>query len=98
MYPKLTSTNNLIFFYVNMFSTWPFIQTLSSTDTKNGGTPERRRTIMAASNLSPPSRALTDQAQWLLTARTQQDRQPSLVSKLEFITQLQEQSSKLSHT
>jgi hypothetical protein len=66
--------------------------------TKNGGTLERRRTIMAASNLSPPSRALTDQAQWHLTARTQQDRQPSLVSKLEFITQLQEQSSELSHT
>jgi len=39
--------------------------------TKNGGTPERRRTIMAASNLSPPLRALTDQAQWHLTARTQ---------------------------
>jgi hypothetical protein len=53
---------------------------------------------MAASNLSPPSRALTDQAQWHLTARTQQDRQPSLVSKLEFITQLQEQSFELSHT
>jgi len=53
---------------------------------------------MAASNLSPPLRALTDQAQWHLTARTQQDRQPSLVSKLEFITQLQEQSAKLSHT
>jgi hypothetical protein len=66
--------------------------------TKNGGTPERRRTIMAASNLSPPSRALTVQAQRHLTARTQQDRQPSLVSKLESITQLQEQSSELSHT